>query len=58
MPKERGSSAIQVTAVFLIFALAVLVGMTSLTQPDVVRSDAPSDFFSAERAMKHLRIIS
>jgi len=51
-------SVVQMIIVLLIFALAVIIGMDSLTQPDVVPADAPETEFSAERAMKHLKVIA
>lgn len=57
MKKNDNTNIIQSVVILLIIAVAVLAGMSSLTQPTVVPDSAPAEEFSAERAMEHIRAI-
>jgi hypothetical protein len=58
MSKISSQTKLQIIVVILVIAAAILVGMTSLSQPAIMPASAPAEAFSAERAMVHTEIIT
>ena len=58
MKLNQRTSIHQVIGCIVVCVIAIFIGMDTLTQPELVSSDAPDTQFSAERAMEHLKIIA